>query len=252
MKKLFGLMMAGVLLFANVAFSHDARSATDEAKALIGAHAEYLYTEKDGKYFEVHFTNSETLEKYEISVPVSENLPVKLESEAAVRMGAPSRTLTDEQAIEIVTNEIPLAEAASVISVFDDGFYELHVYFSSPTLFGRTILNAETGEVEKRSIFFAAPETGWEMMVDDDYYKDLEKASFMLDDEKSRTSEGMISLSEAISAVKAAHPGAVIEDIELDYERGRYVYEGEADLNGREYDFTVDAQSGKLISWEKD
>lgn len=43
-----------------------------------------------------------------------------------------------------------------------------------------------------------------------------------------------------------------IKQVELDYEHGRKVYEVKFFDNGYEYEFDVDAESGKILKYEKD
>ena len=49
--------------------------------------------------------------------------------------------------------------------------------------------------------------------------------------------------------------GAAAEDLkqfDLDYDDGRWVYEGEIYKGEWEYEFEINAESGDVISWEKD
>ena len=57
--------------------------------------------------------------------------------------------------------------------------------------------------------------------------------------------------SKAIEALRQAKGNLTIVDIDLDRDDGRIVYEGEAELDGRFYEFemTVD---GQIIEWERD
>lgn len=63
---------------------------------------------------------------------------------------------------------------------------------------------------------------------------------------------GKISASKAKSIVLAKIPGATITKLKLEKDDGRYIYEGEAVLNGYEYEFEIDANSGVIIDWDKD
>ena len=50
-------------------------------------------------------------------------------------------------------------------------------------------------------------------------------------------------------------PGATTSDIykfKLDLDDGRYEYEGEIIYKGMEYEFTIDASSGKIVDWESE
>lgn len=65
-------------------------------------------------------------------------------------------------------------------------------------------------------------------------------------------SNKLISAEDAKNIVLEKIPGARIHDFELDKERGRDIYEGEAILDGYEYEFEIDAVSGEILQWEKE
>lgn len=64
--------------------------------------------------------------------------------------------------------------------------------------------------------------------------------------------DNLISESEAKNIVLAKVPGASFTEFSLDYDDGRYVYEGEAYKDGYEYSFEINASSGVIIDWEKE
>jgi len=267
MKRIFTFVLSALVLFSTVALAVDARSATDGARALAPEGSVYLYTEKDGKFYDVHFLNEQTNEEFEISVPTDETRAIRIETENDFAFGASQSTLSEDAARQAVLNEYPDAEIDTLFTVKDDGLFEIHVYFKTADRYGLFELNAENGTVLKRRIILAAPGLGWQTELDDDYYEnartaentasdgsrtrsDTENAS--PDQKDAENNAGFISVSQAKSAVTASHPGAKIAEIELDFEGGKYVYEGEAYLNGREYDFKVDAKTGSLIKWKLD
>ncbi len=278
MKKIFALVFIAAVLFSLAAFAVDARSATETARALAPEGSVYLYTEKDGKSYEVHFLIEATNEEFEISVYEDESKPVKIETENDFALGSTANTVTEERIREVVLTEYPDAQIDSFFAVKEDGLFEIHVYFACYDHFGRLKLNAETGNVIERKILMKTPLSGWQAELDDDYYKDVQASENTLsgaadnwawsaspnesaqppkEDSKKNDSNAsdkvsFISVSQAKSAVTSRHPGAKITDIELDFEGGKYVYEGEAYLNGREYDFEVDATTGSLIRWKID
>lgn len=61
-----------------------------------------------------------------------------------------------------------------------------------------------------------------------------------------------ITKEEAKKIALAKVPGAKKIEIEKDREDGRVVYEGEIHHNNIEYDFEIDAATGKILSWEED
>lgn len=60
-----------------------------------------------------------------------------------------------------------------------------------------------------------------------------------------------ISMEDAIGIALARVEGATEQDIriELDYDDGRYKYEGEIIHEMIEYDFEIDANTGTILEW---
>lgn len=63
-----------------------------------------------------------------------------------------------------------------------------------------------------------------------------------------------VSMDEAAGIALARVEGATQQDIriELDYDDGRYKYEGEIIYNMQEYDFEIDANTGTILEWSVD
>jgi uncharacterized membrane protein YkoI len=62
------------------------------------------------------------------------------------------------------------------------------------------------------------------------------------------------SFEELDAAALALHPGATIEDTELELERGRYVYQVElrGSTPAEEWDIEIDAATGEVLSDRRD
>ena len=75
-------------------------------------------------------------------------------------------------------------------------------------------------------------------------------------DDRNRTANANVAVSrdEAAKTALGKVSGATEKDvrIELDYDDGRYRYEGDIIYNGIEYDFEIDADSGRILEWEED
>ena len=75
-------------------------------------------------------------------------------------------------------------------------------------------------------------------------------------DDRNRTANANVAVSrdEAVKTVLGKVSGAAEQDvrIELDCDDGRYKYEGDVIYNGIEYDFEIDADSGRILEWEED
>lgn len=63
-----------------------------------------------------------------------------------------------------------------------------------------------------------------------------------------------VSQEQAVQIALERVSGATEQDIriELDYDDGRYKYEGEIRYNNREYDFEIDANSGTILEWSEE
>lgn len=64
--------------------------------------------------------------------------------------------------------------------------------------------------------------------------------------------EGRLTMDGALKVLTLHRPEAEFYALELDREDGIYVYEGEAYIDGVEYEFELDVSSGKLLEWERD
>ena len=75
-------------------------------------------------------------------------------------------------------------------------------------------------------------------------------------DDRNRTANANVAVSrdEAVKTALGKVSGATERDIriELDCDDGRHKYEGDIIYNGIEYDFEIDADSGRILEWEED
>ena len=76
------------------------------------------------------------------------------------------------------------------------------------------------------------------------------------DDRRQNGSSADVAVSreKAIETALAKVPGAAENDIriELDYDDGRYKYEGDIIYDRVEYDFEIDADSGEILEWSQE
>ena len=69
---------------------------------------------------------------------------------------------------------------------------------------------------------------------------------------QSQQQTTLITEQEAKNLVLAQVPGATIVEFERDTDDGRAVYKGEAVLDGREYEFEIDASTSAFLKWDAD
>lgn len=102
----------------------------------------------------------------------------------------------------------------------DDGRFEWEIFFSEGGSLGVCEVDAKTGEIIRTKT-----------------YSDI--------------ADGALTADKAIEALGKAKGNVTV--LELDFERddGRLIYEGEAELDGRFYDFEMTVE-GRIIEWERD
>lgn len=64
--------------------------------------------------------------------------------------------------------------------------------------------------------------------------------------------EGRLTMTGARTVVLLYRPQAQLTEIELDEDDGLWIYEGEAILDGTEYEFEIHAETAQLLEWERD
>ena len=139
---------------------------------------------------------------------------------------APSTSISMDEARTLVLKKVPGATITKIELDYDDGrkIYEGEAYKDGYEY--EFEINASTGKFIK-----------WEQDWDDDHHG---------------STSGLISAEKAEKAVLNKLPGATIRSMELDEDDGYYCYEGEAYKNGVEYEFVIDAYSGKILEWDQE
>ena len=122
----------------------------------------------------------------------------------------------------------------------DDGMLVYEVRFDAAEVEYDYEIDAESGRIISTDV------ERW----DDDDRDDDDR------DDRNRTANANVAVSrdEAVKTALGKVSGATEKDvrIELDYDDGRYRYEGDIIYNGIEYDFEIDADSGRILEWEED
>ena len=191
----------------------------------------------DGKLtYDVEFyTDSEEYD-YEIDAKTGKILSADREIERDFRDIDPEAEAqyTEEEALEIAREDAQLEEKdiekSRVKLERDDGFLIYNVEFYVGNEEYDYEIDADTGRI-----------------MDVDY--EIE------DDFLSEDTEGVeISEAEAEEIALEMVPGASSEDLHMKLERddGRRIYEGDIRYDGMEYEFEINAENGKIISWESE
>lgn len=64
--------------------------------------------------------------------------------------------------------------------------------------------------------------------------------------------DDILTYTGALEVLRLLRPEAFVTEIELDHDDGLLLYEGEALVDGREYEFELDAYTARLLQWDRD
>jgi uncharacterized membrane protein YkoI len=124
-----------------------------------------------------------------------------------------------ENAIAALKVSVPEAVVDYAVRERDDGRYEWELFFEVGSQLGKCEVNESNNEIRKVTLF-----------------------------EKP---EGALTAGEAMARLSQIKGNVTIIDLELDRDDGNLFYEGEAELDGKRYEFEMTA-AGEIIEWERD
>lgn len=124
-----------------------------------------------------------------------------------------------EAAIAAMKVSLPEAELDYAVRERDDGRYEWNFFYTQGEQFGVCKVLEANNEVRRVELF--------------------------------NPPAGALKASEAMAKLAAEKGAMEITDLELDWDDGFLTYEGDAQMNGRRYEFEMDVD-GSFIKWERD
>ena len=124
-----------------------------------------------------------------------------------------------ENALAAFKVSLPDAVVDYAVRERDDGRFEWELFFSQGTQLGVCKVLEENNEVRRVELF--------------------------------ERPEGALNASEAMALLAEKKGAVVVTDLELDWDDGRLSYEGEAELDGKCYEFKMTV-SGSIVEWERD
>jgi len=114
---------------------------------------------------------------------------------------------------------LPDAAVDYTVRERDDGRYEWNIFFTQGSQIGMCKVREEGNEIRKVELF-----------------------------EKK---DGVLNAGEAMAKLAEKKGAITVTDLELDWDDGRLTYEGDAQLDGKRYEFEMTA-TGEIIEWERD
>ena len=228
MKKAYGVLTGTLVALAAVsipvlAAGTASSGAQQAAQSYLPADSVLVETDWDDGLQELKYYHRDRQEVYELKLDANQAL-VEFDSELLDDRGSRTVTLTEQQAQQAVTNELADAQILSTRLDYDDGLQEYEVRFQTEKLYGEYKVHPETGAVLSREIKVGASNVG---------------ATY-------------IGREKAIQIAQQQAPGATVWECKLDRDDGFARYELELRDGLWEYEFEIDAVSGRILKSERD
>ena len=108
------------------------------------------------------------------------------------------------------------------------------------------VVRAEEGSGAAKLWFVGETAAGWGMFDPAGYLAagSLTFGQFL--------TNGQLTFAGASQTLSLLRAGAQLDSMEMDEDDGMLLYEGDAWLDGQEYEFELDARTGRLLEWERD
>lgn len=204
------------------------KEATDLASSKMSANAEYINGEEGDNKFEIMFHDKDLGMKYQVEISKKTEEIKKIEAEADNERAGKKVVLKPADIHNLILEKFPGTTSVQIELEKEHGLYSYDADFTAASFYGEAEINAETGEFMEYTVKMGTAVT--------------------VPEHDNTEAEGFISYEKAKEiALKAAGKGN-ISDIELDEENGKYYYEVEVLDGTTEYDYVIDAKTGKITS----
>ncbi|NDO45515.1 PepSY domain-containing protein [Clostridium sp. MD294] len=247
-KKFIAVLTAGAILtmgttqiFAAVLTSEQAKSI---ALAYVPEESIHINTKEEYNKFEIKLYNQKDQTAYEIDIDKTTQKPISFESKSQCHIGGIQVVLSEEQAKNIVLQEIPQAQFISSYLEWDDGMQEYKISFYTPNIQGKYQINAQNGMIVEREIKFIENQTT--------IIPQTPPTINTVTQNTVKSPQTILTVEQAKQIAQSKAPNAVLYEIKLDNDDGRMIYEGEMKQGHIEYEFEIDATTGVIIEWDID
>ncbi len=249
-KKLIAFLTVGTILtigttqiFASVLTSEQAKNI---ALRYVPEESIHINTKEEYNQFEIKLYNQKDQTAYEVDVNKITQKVTSFESKSQCHIGGIQVILTEEQAKNVVLQEIPQAQFVSSKLEWDDGMQEYKINFYTETIQGKYQINAQNGMIVEREIKFIENQAPVVVLPQ------TPTAVNTITQNTVKPAQTMLTLEQAKQIVQSKALNAVLYEIKLDNDDGRMIYEGKMKEGYIEYEFEIDAVTGVIIEWDID
>ena len=224
---MFKKIIASIAAIATLATPVAMAQSVSTDAAYISADAKLIKQENEGAYIEYEYRDEAANAEIEALADASGKYVI-VKTEYVIAPGARESKLDEAAANETAQGILPGCEVDYAYSCLDDGLNEWHAFCLLDGDMWRLTFTADNGDVIETEVIPGAA------------------------DEAAATP--MLSASGAIDALKAAKGNIAITDLDFDFDddAGIMYYEGECTLDGKKYEFKINAATGDVAEWELD
>ena len=224
---MFKKIIASIAAIATLATPVAMAQSVSADAAYISADAKLVKQENEGAYIEYEYRDEAANAEIEVLADASGKYVI-VKTEYVIAPGARESKLDEAAANETAQGILPGCEVDYAYSCLDDGLNEWHAFCLLDGDMWRLTFTADNGDVIETEVIPGAA------------------------DEAAATP--MLSASGAIDALKAAKGNIAITDLDFDFDddAGIMYYEGECTLDGKKYEFKINAYDGSIAEWELD
>lgn len=224
---MFKKIIASIAAIATLATPVAMAQSVSTDAAYISADAKLVKQENEGAYIEYEYRDEAANAEIEALADASGKYVI-VKTEYVIAPGARESKLDEAAANETAQGILPGCEVDYAYSCLDDGLNEWHAFCLLDGDMWRLTFTADNGDVIETEVIPGA----------------ADKAA----------ATPMLSASGAIDALKAAKGNIAITDLDFDFDddAGIMYYEGECTLDGKKYEFKINAATGDVAEWELD
>lgn len=224
---MFKKIIASIAAIATLATPVAMAQSVSTDATYISADAKLVKQENEGAYIEYEYRDEAANAEIEALADASGKYVI-VKTEYVIAPGARESKLDEAAANETAQGILPGCEVDYAYSCLDDGLNEWHAFCLLDGDMWRLTFTADNGDVIETEVIPGAA------------------------DEAAATP--MLSASGAIDALKAAKGNIAITDLDFDFDddAGIMYYEGECTLDGKKYEFKINAYDGSIAEWELD